>query len=492
MVNRKLYRDLGKRNKGLFWEYESAYGFIHTKMPKTKYNIPLFLGYGSGEGNNHCHNLGVIEDNKKIMIKEFNQGIYTKDFFKEIDNVYRSKFQLIKKICKDDFSKYSNKKLAKTFEVICKYITEGNTPMLMALMTQYLKSFFEKELLKVLKENEKNRKLELMSLLLTSPRLTQVQIEEELLLKFEESYHNKIKEDSKKEFLKFVKKNIKKLNELTDKAGWFHMEYIKDPWTIEDYKEHIWKRIQNKTYENSKFPRERIKEIMENQISFFKKHPDSKKLKNLAFALQEFSFILDASKAVIVEGRYRALPLFDEVARRLDLSRKDLLQLAVPETIALLCSGKKVDKNLIKERWKARAVLQKNGKILIYQSKEAVKIAEKLIEKQVIIKDEARGIVGYPGKVKGKVTVIHSIEDSHKFKEGDILVSHDVSAELTSYLKKAAAIVTDQGGIICHAAIVAREFKTPCIVGTKTASKIFKDGDYVEVDAEKGIVRKIK
>jgi pyruvate,water dikinase len=58
-------------------------------------------------------------------------------------------------------------------------------------------------------------------------------------------------------------------------------------------------------------------------------------------------------------------------------------------------------------------------------------------------------------------------------------------------MKKAGAIITNSGGITCHAAIVAREIKIPTLIGTKIATKIFKDGDLVEVDANKGIVRKI-
>ena len=59
-------------------------------------------------------------------------------------------------------------------------------------------------------------------------------------------------------------------------------------------------------------------------------------------------------------------------------------------------------------------------------------------------------------------------------------------------MEKAAAIVTDRGGILCHAAIVSREMSKPCIIGTKIATKVLKDGDLVEVDADKGVVRKIK
>ena len=60
-----------------------------------------------------------------------------------------------------------------------------------------------------------------------------------------------------------------------------------------------------------------------------------------------------------------------------------------------------------------------------------------------------------------------------------------------SAMEKAAAFVTDEGGILCHAAIVAREMKKPCIIGTKIATQVLKDGELVEVDASKGIVRKL-
>ncbi len=59
-------------------------------------------------------------------------------------------------------------------------------------------------------------------------------------------------------------------------------------------------------------------------------------------------------------------------------------------------------------------------------------------------------------------------------------------------MKKAVAFVTDEGGVTCHAAIVSREMKKPCIIGTRTATKTLKDGDIVEVDAEKGIVKILK
>ncbi len=71
------------------------------------------------------------------------------------------------------------------------------------------------------------------------------------------------------------------------------------------------------------------------------------------------------------------------------------------------------------------------------------------------------------------------------------MVSLQTTPELLPAMKKAAAFVTDIGGIISHAALVAREFKIPCIVGTRISTEVFKDGDRVEVDATRGVIRKI-
>ena len=79
-------------------------------------------------------------------------------------------------------------------------------------------------------------------------------------------------------------------------------------------------------------------------------------------------------------------------------------------------------------------------------------------------------------------------------KEGARVCAADVldAKPVADAIKKAGAIVTDEGGIVSHAAITAREMKKPCIIGTKIATQVLHDGDLVEVDAEKGIVRIIE
>ena len=95
------------------------------------------------------------------------------------------------------------------------------------------------------------------------------------------------------------------------------------------------------------------------------------------------------------------------------------------------------------------------------------------------------------GKVIGTVKVIGSAAEISKMKHGDILVAGMTAPDYVVGMKKAAAIVTDEGGMTSHAAIVSRELGVPCIVGTKIATKLLKDGDKIEVDTSKGVVRKL-
>ncbi len=80
---------------------------------------------------------------------------------------------------------------------------------------------------------------------------------------------------------------------------------------------------------------------------------------------------------------------------------------------------------------------------------------------------------------------------TQQIKQGDIYVTRMTHPNDITIIKKCAGIITDEGGILSHAAVVSREMKKPCIIGTKIATQVLKDGDRVEVDAEKGIIKKL-
>ncbi|MGA3150651.1 MAG: PEP-utilizing enzyme [Candidatus Saccharimonadales bacterium] len=99
------------------------------------------------------------------------------------------------------------------------------------------------------------------------------------------------------------------------------------------------------------------------------------------------------------------------------------------------------------------------------------------------------GLVGSPGKAKGPVRIVQADGVDEDFPEGAVLVCEVTTPNYVPLIQKAAAIVTDQGGILSHAAIVARELKKPCIVGAGNATKVLKNGQIVSVDADAGLVK---
>ena len=101
------------------------------------------------------------------------------------------------------------------------------------------------------------------------------------------------------------------------------------------------------------------------------------------------------------------------------------------------------------------------------------------------------GQCAQPGFASGYAKIIDKAGQMEKMRDGDILVSIATVPEIVPAMKKAAAIVTEIGGITSHAAIVSRELGIPCLIGTKVATKWLKDGDRIEVDATHGIVRKL-
>jgi pyruvate,water dikinase len=128
---------------------------------------------------------------------------------------------------------------------------------------------------------------------------------------------------------------------------------------------------------------------------------------------------------------------------------------------------------------------------LIFPSQEARRIfnhIEASLKKQSA-KTEHTGICASPGRVSGKVRIVASPAQNNKVKSGDILVTYATTVDYLPAMKKAAAFITEAGGLTCHAAVVAREFGVPCIVSLPGAMKKFKDGQLIEVNASEGTVK---
>jgi pyruvate,water dikinase len=122
----------------------------------------------------------------------------------------------------------------------------------------------------------------------------------------------------------------------------------------------------------------------------------------------------------------------------------------------------------------------------LHKREEPFQISDVTRKAKVVLK----GLAASPGIGCGPVKIVTSPEEINKVKEGDVLVAKMTSPDYVPAMKKAVAIITDEGGMTSHAAIVSRELGVPCVVGTGKATEILKEGDIVTVDGERGIIYK--
>ncbi|MFH1307385.1 MAG: PEP-utilizing enzyme [archaeon] len=172
---------------------------------------------------------------------------------------------------------------------------------------------------------------------------------------------------------------------------------------------------------------------------------------------------------------------------------KDIFYLTPPEILNLI-EERKVNLDLIEERKKGYVMISDKFSTRIYSGNNVKKFKKKINFQEKLNNkiEEISGQIVYPGNAIGNARVINKREDLKKVKRGEILITEMTTPDYVPSLKLVKGIATNEGGIMCHAAIISRELKIPCIVGTKIVTKIFKNGDLIEIDANKGIIKLIK
>jgi phosphoenolpyruvate synthase/pyruvate phosphate dikinase len=229
-----------------------------------------------------------------------------------------------------------------------------------------------------------------------------------------------------------------------------------------------------------------FKEINEKDkiIKIFKKYKFSQETKKYLKIVKKMSSLRD--QRINDLGQIYALlfPFLSEVAKRMKITYEDLSHLTENEILSRNFSKKDIE-----ERKKEYLYLVENCQKKIIIGQDLKKYSERKFENKKI--KSFSGSIAQNGKAKGKVIIADNYTLS-KIKKGNILVAAMTTPNMTPYLKKIRAIVTDEGGITCHAAVIARELGIPCIIGTKIATQVLKDGNRVEVDADKGIIKILK
>lgn len=223
-------------------------------------------------------------------------------------------------------------------------------------------------------------------------------------------------------------------------------------------------------------------------------HSEHPQLEKVAAVINEYVWLrterIDLYKQAIMDSR----PWFRRIEALFHLPFGGAVHMSTQELKALLCGEPSVLVEELQRRMQNGYVahITTHGTTVISDVEEQKQFVTKYLgAKDWQAETEVRGQVACTGIVRGKARVMFHTKESDRMQQGEILIANMTHPDYMPAIRKAAAIVTDEGGIVCHAAVISRELQIPCVIGAQNATKVFRDGDMVEVNAKTGVVRKV-
>lgn len=460
--------------------------------------------------NNICRPLVSKESfnslSKEIFIRVRDDAFWRKKYINDLRLKVVELYKESDKLKKTNLKSLSDKEIASIFEKFYKVYSDLHLLHVPQTVLDFGEGFFSKYLMTYLKGRVKAIGLSLGDVFstLTTPIELSKSVEEyhDLLLILKHICSDtELKEYFKStesriivlEIFEVNKKIANRLKEHANNFGFLGYGTVGPSWTQEYFIDILSSLIRQNINPDSA-----LAEIENNKIKTERRQRElEKKLKIDIDHLNIFQFARDLifTKSLRKDAIFNAIAilenLYREVSRRYYLSLRQVRHLQ-PDELPKLLRGQKISAELLNERFNFSVHYSTDNldsSLFLVGAK-----AKKFVDGLNIIKEEIRdvkilaGDCASPGRVRGEAKIINVIADMEKMKVGNILISVATTPDLVPAIKKASAIVTDVGGITCHAAIISRELGIPCVVGTKIATKIIKDGMIVDVDATHGKV----
>lgn len=434
---------------------------------------------------------GEMQKAKAAGLKCFLDDTYIQNYFKKIKEMLDEEHNPIKRIVLADLKSISDEALKKLIIEASEYVIESFGYYL-ACQPQCILGIEEKIQEDLAKIVPGERVLELFTLLSTPTTIT-------TLRKEEIEWMNLLIEAKKKKTGAIDESMKGKLASHHDK---YYMLHLGDGAKVLT-DEHFFAKFETEIRQPLEALESKLVEIRNSLIriesqknEIIKKHNIPKDITDIAHTLAEIGhWRLEMRIRGWMPVQYFNEFLAMEAARRFGVPEEKILYATYKEVLDLF-DGIKPDIEMLDNRKKSSLYLIENGQAKLYSGSEAKSRFEQLIEKIDLSKiKEFKGNVAMKGKVTGRAVVFRWGDDMNEklklMKEDSILIAGQTRPQLMPLIIKSKGIVTDEGGITSHAAIVSRELRIPCIIGTKIGTLALKDGDMIEVDAEKGIVRKI-
>ncbi|MFT4303049.1 MAG: PEP-utilizing enzyme [Candidatus Woesearchaeota archaeon] len=490
----------GKRNsifllKYIFYSktkesYQKVFGIKNSAVQYRTYNRNIY--YSKHE------NIRIISEINKNLKKDQNYLMKlakaSENYCEEIDN-------LTKKLIHVNYNSYNHKNLAKEFKKIIKEMKYCSSVVLIIVpLEPFLEKELKKRLNKILREKDKLSELEYYVNLFKFPsRINHNIIERKKILQIGRRIQKNIflkilfKKDTDT-IVKYLPKRI--LNEIKSYLqdnSWIltRQGFLTKEMTMKD----AILRIKNTIKKDCK---EEIINLDKNNKEHYQKILQEIKYLNLKTedkifieSLMEWIYIRTLRTDVIYRSFARLKPMLNNIASRFQISLLDILHMSPEEIIDAL--NTLPDNNVLESRKNANELLSLDNECYVLDQKELEQYYEEFKNENDYTKiNELKGKIGNKGYAKGKAKVITHDIDIDKVEENDILIAFMTNPSHVPAMERASGFVTNEGGILSHAAILAREMQKPCIIGTEIATEVFKDGDMIEVDADNGIVRKLE
>ncbi len=410
-------------------------------------------------------NKDLEEDGERSKL--FLNPEYTKKFFQEVDGVYNQHQKLLKMLKETSFSELSNEEL---------FLIFNETASNWSQVISYFRASQAQTTLHLNKEVEKQFSGEQLSTLMLPSELDPV--DKELL-----DWQKLLQEEF----------SVEKLIEHTEKHPWIVAVHF----SKEDVIDTLTQRYNNDE-ENIKVKNilEEKRELKEKQEKIINTKPEAKQAVEF---VQKVALSRIDLKSCWAGTDFYLIPLFEEISKRTGESIQDINKYYLINEIRELLNGTKLSNEEKKNRKNCFVGMLKEGKIIFKSGDEAEQLAKQELKNLYKEEetDELKGRIANAGKLVGKARILESnnIEQLRElrksFQKGEILVTQMTQPNVMDIAMKAGAIVTDEGGMLSHAAIISREFGIPCVVGTERATTTFKEGELIEVDAENEVVRRL-
>ena len=444
---------------------------------------------------------------KNILEKVLQEPDWADALNTEIKTNNRVFFDESENALETDWTALDSSELAERYAQLHRLQVAAHTPGLPwivlefdhALLTNYLLDYLKDQ---IKKNNLKTSAGQAFSTLTTPTQDSFAQREEQSLLGIAAQIHDmRVRKLFESKDLEQIGQRLEKM--LPDVARQLDAHHRAFCWLPYMYEGPAWKKtyfiqvlqglLRQDIVELLKTNEKRHANVQQEQATIMQQLKIDPRHRRLLQIAKEIVFTKAYRKDCLYHFFYALEPFLKEAAKRLGLTLRQIRRFTPEELIHALKSGH-ADADELNRRWDGHVFHVEGQNVRILTDDAADRFMQSLaVEKPDAAHDvrQLSGDCACPGFAKGIVRRVERPADMAKMKKGDVLVAHATNPDIVPAMKLAAAIVTDMGGITCHAAIVSRELKIPCVIGTKVATTVLEDGQAVEVDATHGRVTKI-